>query len=581
MCWHQGGFTSEPGCRKSNRRLFGTFHNRPAATHRETFLLERDNAETDIGLHGEPTHAGEALRARGTAWLHGLTGALAIVTIYSLAHVVARILASRNLGEDDPLDVLLTQTLQWGYSVHQPPLYDWLLWALQRFTGPEIEAFLILKYGLLIATAGFLYAAAVRVMRDPLWALLTVDALALIYQISWRFHEGFTHNVGAMCAAAASLWAVMRLAEKPNRAHYALLGVVMGLGLLTRHVYVVVVFALFLAALIQPSLRGIMWARPGLLTVLIALLTWMPFGVWMLFGPWAGDVVLTGPTADAAVGNGVDIVRALRDAAVGPLLFLSPYLFIPPIVFPRMIPVLWQRLQSDTTQKLRSNPPSIGAIDWERYILHVSAIVFVLMLMGAPVLGIRDYAEHRLIPLFIVFPIWLTAQARRGCSDPVQIRRFVMLTLVITLFAFGARVANMFVLDPVCKKCRWGIPYAALAENIGKAGFRPSDIVVADDELGGNLRRFLPNARIHLSGSKRFVGIVSERTRGRQLVMVWATNKAAPDVSYLRVSAHNPSAQYLAGRVHRVTIPWRHIWKTTGYRSSRWSFTEIQLPANH
>ena len=118
-----------------------------------------------------------------------LLTALCLATVYVAVHFCARLLASPNLGEDDPFSNVYTQTLQLGYAPKQPPLYDWVLWGLQQLTGPTLVSFLILKYSLLIATVGFVYASARRVIGDPLWAMLTADSMALIYHIGWRFHE--------------------------------------------------------------------------------------------------------------------------------------------------------------------------------------------------------------------------------------------------------------------------------------------------------------------------------------------------------------------------------------------------------
>ena len=143
--------------------------------------------------------------------LYSLGGVLLAVGLYSALHIAARLIASGNLGEDDPLDAILTQTLALGYIPGQPPLYDWVLWLIEQAAGPGAVSFQLLKYGLLTATCGFIFLSARRVMRgDALWAFLSVEALALIYQISWRFHEGFTHAVGAMCAVAATFWALLR-----------------------------------------------------------------------------------------------------------------------------------------------------------------------------------------------------------------------------------------------------------------------------------------------------------------------------------------------------------------------------------
>ncbi|HEY7647160.1 MAG TPA: hypothetical protein VH858_19105, partial [Hyphomicrobiales bacterium] len=124
---------------------------------------------------------------RKTDWLYSLGGVLTAAGLYSLLHVTARLFASFNLGEDDPLDAILAQTVALGYLPSQPPLYDWAIWLLGEVLGPGALRFQLLKYALLTATCGFIFLAARRVMKgDAFWAFLSVEALALIYQISWR-----------------------------------------------------------------------------------------------------------------------------------------------------------------------------------------------------------------------------------------------------------------------------------------------------------------------------------------------------------------------------------------------------------
>lgn len=132
-----------------------------------------------------------------TGWLYSVAGVATATALYSALHITARLLASHNLGEDDPLDEILTQTLTIGYLPSQPPLYDWLLWIAQQAAGVGALPYQLVKYGLLTVSCAFIFVCARRVMKgDAFWAFLSVEALALIYQISWRFHEGGTHAVG-------------------------------------------------------------------------------------------------------------------------------------------------------------------------------------------------------------------------------------------------------------------------------------------------------------------------------------------------------------------------------------------------
>ena len=73
---------------------------------------------------------------------------------------------SHNLPQDDVTSNILAQTFEPGYALKQPPLYEWMLWAVQRVTGPTLPSFLLLKYGLLTATFAFLYLVAKRSDRQ-------------------------------------------------------------------------------------------------------------------------------------------------------------------------------------------------------------------------------------------------------------------------------------------------------------------------------------------------------------------------------------------------------------------------------
>ena len=56
---------------------------------------------------------------------------------------------------------LLQRHLAGGYQLKNPPLYEWLLWAVQHLTGSGPLSYLVLRYSL-IAAAGILFYAAVR-----------------------------------------------------------------------------------------------------------------------------------------------------------------------------------------------------------------------------------------------------------------------------------------------------------------------------------------------------------------------------------------------------------------------------------
>ncbi len=101
------------------------------------------------------------LREEKTGGLYSLPGVLLAAGLYSVLHITARLIASGNLGEDDPLDAILTQTLALGYIPGQPPLYDWA--SVAHRTGGR-------------AGRAVVSAAEIRPAHRHLWVHLPVGA---------------------------------------------------------------------------------------------------------------------------------------------------------------------------------------------------------------------------------------------------------------------------------------------------------------------------------------------------------------------------------------------------------------------
>jgi hypothetical membrane protein len=514
-------------------------------------VLERTQAGADIA------------RAERTGGLYSLGGVLLAAGLYSAVHITARLIASGNLGEDDPLEAVLTQTLALGYFPGQPPLYDWVLWLIEQVAGPGALAFQLLKYGLLTATCGFIFLSARRVMRgDAFWAFLSVEALALIYQISWRFHEGFTHAVGAMCAVAATFWALLRLIERQGRADFALFGLCVGLGGLTVKTYWVYLAALILASMLQPAIRRVLLQPRACIAIGVAALVTAPYFLWLVGTPEGFAAMLPSFAADSLKQHIGLALSGLRRAFTEPVMYLAPLIFLYPLFFPGWLPAL--------RRTARLTPNAAVAPDYEQLLLHLTLINVAALIGAAVIFGIQRYAVHALMPMFLLTSIWLTAQARNAAPPPGQVRRFVIMAASVAAFAFFARAANMYVLEPVCNLCRWGIPYASLAQEMKRQGFEQGRIVVLDSELGGNLRRFFPKARIEVAEGTIYAP-AQPATPGGKTMLVWSPERDSRDVpTRFRTLVPSAPAQNWANALS-VEIPWRHhFWKPDGYRVSPW-----------
>lgn len=446
---------------------------------------------------------------------------LALLVGYAALHVAARFLASTNLAEMDPMVELQARALAWVYSPGEAPLYTWIIHALERVLGPGLAAFQLVKYACVIATGLGLYAVAQRLTDgDRVWSLLAVEALALIYQLSWRLHEGFASELLAFVAVPWVTLSVLRLAEGERRCDYVTLGLAAALTLESTGPARLWLLAILVAALLQPDFRRAL-LRPSLvLAVLVAL-------------PAAAHVAAIDPIWQRGlVRESVSLHDWVERVVEAPLYFLSPHLLILLGLFPAMIPALARRLPADD--------PAHAA---DRLILDATGIGLALLALATAFGLVGDEPVQWIGPTVLMVSTWATGRARRAARHPWQIRALVALGLALATFAFGLRLANMYWQQPVCKICRWGVPYDALAARL--AAEKPAAILALDADAGGNLIRFFPT--IPVVGDATLAG-----TLPRPLVIVWGGRRssALPDlpVNLRAVAEARPATT--------ITIPW-------------------------
>lgn len=495
-----------------------------------------------------------------------LPGVMLLVAIYASIHALTRLFASGNLGEDDPLDNLLIQTLEPGYSVQQGPLYDWALWCLQHVFGFGLQGFLFLKYSLLVIMAGCLFQITRKITQSALWAFIAVESMATVYQIFWRFHEGFTHRVGAMALAVATVWGIFRLLQKPNKGNYILLAVLIGLGLLSDHIYAFVLLAALLAVWLQPVARRTLFSRPLLTSLPVTLLVVMPYALWLAADPQRITSLSASLFPEIPVHSLAGVASGLRDALTFPLLVLSPYIVILPIVFPAILRTIFKQ------SRLHSADPAI--FDPKLFLLHLLLIELTGLIVFNGLLYSRaNYAVHSILPMLVVAIAWLTEKVRETNPTPRRVRVFMAVLVAFTITAYAVRSGNLFVYEPFCSRCRWGVPYADLAERLHESGFQKGTIIVNDAHTGGNLRRFFPDSNIILPGLEPGVGKPVAGVIGKTAV-IWPVSDKNSEIPPELRSAMPEIA--LPATVELVELPWKHLWKPLGYRTSTWGTLVIE-----
>ena len=215
---------------------------------------------------------------------------------------------------DSVEQMVWAQALAWGYHKH-PPLPTWLLWGWQQVwgSGPGATAAL----GALLTSASLLLLAQlVRWVWGGQAALLALLAATCVTFYNGRLHY-YNHNTVLTLWVALSACCAWQVLQTRAWRWWVALGVVAGLGLLTKYQYVMVLPAL--AALLWRAgawrERQTLWGVA--LAAGVAALVFAPHGVWLLQRAAADSAVgyalhTAWPEGYAGRGGGFFVLHACK-----------------------------------------------------------------------------------------------------------------------------------------------------------------------------------------------------------------------------------------------------------------------------
>lgn len=434
-------------------------------------------------------------------------GFFLVVGLYALLHLALRLVFSPVLGTDDVEQAICAQHLALGCDPRQPPLYTWLQWLTNQIAGSGLLSIFLLKYGLLAGTYAFLYLAGRRLLAEPLNAALAALALWLAYPFAVSVHQGVTHSLLLSLLLAASFWLVLRLAERRATLDYLLLGLLLGLGVLSKYSFALYAAALLLAALSLPTYRRAALDPRVLFTLAVAVAVALPHFAWV----WQHQDSVTGALGGVGQGSvaathGSRVTHGLASLASAVLQFLAPFWLILLAFHPRAFLPLRGAACLSEPQRLtgRVLATSIGLLS------------LVVLAGGAMEIKARwMHAVALLAPLYLFARVEALGQApRRGYLAVL----FAVPVLVVALWAGQTYLAPKYG-----KPTRFHAPYDRLAAGLRAAGFDTGTLVADGLHLPGNLRLAFPAARVLTPNYDHFTPPV--RSAGGCL-LAWETDTA-------------------------------------------------------
>jgi hypothetical protein len=409
--------------------------------------------------------------------------ALVALGVYVLGHALARWLLSPALTTDDYIETVFSQTLAFGYTSRQPPLFVWLLHGLESMLGVGLGPFLILRYGALAAFFVLAFLLARRVFGRSDLAAFAAASYALIYQIGWMQHQMFTHTALMMVAIVASLHVAIALWDRPTIGRALLFGIVLAVGALSKHGFFAHLAVIAAGVAATPSLR-----RSAPLGHL-ALAAGLAAG---LYAPYAAFLLATPDTIarhaqDALLGKG-GYLDGLAEGAGNIVIawfgFLSPLLPVLLVLFPRFV--------------VAAPAAGLPGRDWLVAYERALVAVLVLMLVALIAFGVETFRERHMLALLLVAPLVMFGRIAALPPAPGRFRALAMIVAGVAAVGLAFRFLQALSPgEPFCDaRCREAKAMPMLAEAIRRAGFSGGTLIGTDTQIAGNLRVSFPEARI-------------------------------------------------------------------------------------
>lgn len=384
--------------------------------------------------------------------------------VYACTVAFLQMGASPTAELDQAEQLILSQRLQWGYT-NQPPLYTWLLWGIEQWTGPSLTVLLLFKVGLLLALAVSFVGIGHELRLSQRQRVLSLAGLAWLPAFVWEAQRDLTHSMMAATMASLMLWGSLWAVRRRTWWAYALPGAAAAGALLSKHNAVIFVVAVLLTLLSLPDWRRRLHLGGVLFAIALLAGLCAPHGLWLLQHP---EVLaqtthkLIGAQDDAGWVAGGELLVALLK---GLLAFLMPWLLV-------AVPLWWGARRQSAAQSLMT-----------RLLWVVMAVLLVFVLA----IGAESFKGRWLFPLLFFVPLWLAASVDVDASRATQI----MVRGGVALAVLCGVLLPLRIVWPVAGEVqtRQNLPLVGLGVQLQQTwGAVPPVVLVSHHHVGGNLR---------------------------------------------------------------------------------------------
>ncbi len=406
---------------------------------------------------------------------------IALFGAYFLLQVVVRQIIPPALRIDEAQQILFSQWLALGYDA-QPPLYNWYQQAVFALLGTSMATLAFAKNLILFLTFAVFVKTAERVLEDKRLVAVAAMALFVIPQVFWQAQRDLTHTAMFMLTFSLLLYCSIRLLQRPTTMGYLLVGLIAGLGMLSKYNFALALPAVLFAVMLHPQGRSRIFDRRFLLTIAVSIIVFLPHIFWLIDNlAFASEVTLKRMAEDAPESRALQIGRGLGRFIAGSLIIIA-------------IPTALLALASKgklTRSATHSNP-------WLRFFLHYFIAIATLMAIVILMTTMTELRDRWLLPLLLPFPILAALFLGQRLAD---IQEFAVRFLPVPLIMLALIPVAMLLAQPLTaargRASSSNYDWQAFQRHIAeKEGISPSVIVTPDWPSGGNLRFVFPQVPV-------------------------------------------------------------------------------------
>jgi len=406
-----------------------------------------------------------------------------------------------SLHRDEADQILFSQSLALGYH-EQPPLYSWLIWAFFRVLGRNLVALALLKTVILGSVYTGLYLSARFLLGDARLAALAAFSPFLMFSFAWHSISYLTHT-NLLCATfVGACYALLRLLRSGKWREYVFLGLMLGLGTLSKYNFVLFGGALLLAGLMTRPLRERLLNLRTLAALAVAAAFVFPH--WLFLANHLDQLVAikhkvcAEPCLAGFVLGGGNLISNV-------LFSVTPLAIIGLLFFPQ-------------ATRLAKAPVTLATYA-VRFLEHYFLIAFGLFLLVVAG-GAAYFCDRWLYPLVLPAPIYLFARFWDREVSLSRLQRFGYLLAGCGLILIVVRAGQLMMGGS--SSCPYSLrSFAEAADQLDTAGGSGTIMMASRRELGGNLCYWLPQMR-HLSADRDLYLAGAQNAQG-PFVLIWDT----------------------------------------------------------